>query len=105
MRNRGRRGYHLGGGERLGQRVEAEVVVRVAMADVDGGKPLAACTQALDHLFSLRLAELGVDQDGIVGAADNHRTDWENGLVPRVVDLQLQRLGSQGRAGQRNTGQ
>ena len=65
----------------------------------------AASLQALHQLLGLGLAELGIDQHGIVLATDNHRADRENGRVPGVVDVQLQRSGSQRRAGQGHAGQ
>ena len=66
------RGHHFGIRERLGQGLQAEIVVRVAVADVDGSQVLAAGANLVDHLLGLGLAKLGVDQDGVLLATDQH---------------------------------
>ncbi|MNH34782.1 hypothetical protein D3C79_954020 [compost metagenome] len=62
------------------------------MTDIDSGQLLTAGTQFRQHLLGLGFAELGIDQNGVVLAADNHRTDRKQGFGTRVVDIQLQRL-------------
>lgn len=76
------------------------------MAYINSGQALAAGAQALHQLGGLGLAELGVDQDGVMLATDHHRADREDGLAARVVDVQRQRLGGNGNgAGEQHTGQ
>jgi len=91
MRHRGSRGQHLGFGVGTGQGLQAEVVVRVTMADIDGGEALAAGAQLVQHLLGLRLAELRIHQDRLALAADDHRTYREQRRFARVVDVQRQR--------------
>ena len=81
---------HLGVGECSGQGVEAEVIVRVAVTDVDGGQLLAAGADFFHHLFGLGLAELGVHQNGLFLTADQYRCHRKNGLFAGVVDIQGQ---------------
>lgn len=63
------------------------------MADIDSSQLLAALAQALHHLLGLGLAELGVDQDGVMGAADDHRRDRKQRIMARVVYVKLERFG------------
>ncbi|MNI37737.1 hypothetical protein D3C73_918490 [compost metagenome] len=82
---------HFGLGECSGQGIEAEVVVRVAVADVDGGQLLAAGADFFHHLFGLGFAELRVHQDRLFLAADQYRGHRENRFLSGVVDIQRQR--------------
>ncbi|KAG1317840.1 hypothetical protein G6F63_015492 [Rhizopus arrhizus] len=104
-------GPHLRGGddarlrERILQRGQAEVIVRVAVADVDGGQLLAAGAHHVAHFCSLRFAELRIDQDGVVLAADQHRRHREDGVVAGVEMGQRQAgAGGVGRGDQRGNG-
>ncbi|MPM53050.1 hypothetical protein SDC9_99814 [bioreactor metagenome] len=69
------------------QRVQAEVEVRVAVADVDGGQALAGGLDLLGQLARLFGGELRVDQDGVALAFYQHGTDGEDGLLARVEHL------------------
>jgi len=84
------RGQHLGIREGLGQRVEAEVVIRVAMADVDRSQLLATGADFFHHLLRLGFTELCVDKNGFFLAADQHRGHRKNRLGARVVDVEGQ---------------
>ncbi|MNF95290.1 hypothetical protein D3C84_780350 [compost metagenome] len=87
----GLRCKHLGLGECSGQGVEAEVVIRVAVADVDGGQLFAAGSNLFHDLFGLGFAELRVHQDRVFFAADEYGRHRENRFFSRVVDIQRQR--------------
>ncbi|MNI42819.1 hypothetical protein D3C73_971240 [compost metagenome] len=97
------RGEHPGFGERGHQGVQAEVVIRVAVADVDGGQALAAGADFLHHLGGLLATELRVHQDRILLAADQHRGHGKNRLLAGVVDVQGQ-AGSAGVGGEGESG-
>ncbi|MNC31455.1 hypothetical protein D3C75_797770 [compost metagenome] len=100
------RGEDLGLGERGRQGVEAEVVVRVAVTDVDGGQLLAAGADFFHHLLGLGFAELGIHQNRFLFAADQHRGHREDGFFARVVDIQRQgRGGCMGGEAEGGTGQ
>jgi len=94
---------HFGVGEGGGQGVEAEVVVRVAMADVDGGQVLAAGADLLHQLLGLAFAELRIHQDRVFLAAHQHRADREDRGFAWVVHVEFQLcrccVGSEGQGG------
>ena len=99
------RGQHLGIGECGGEGVEAEVIVWVAVADVDGGQVFAAGADLLHQLFGLAFAELRVDQDRVFRAADQHRTDRKDRGLAGVIYVEGQLggggLGGEGQGGGR----
>ncbi|MNT28127.1 hypothetical protein D3C72_1637900 [compost metagenome] len=88
--------YGLRGGDdaRLRERVlhggQAEVIVRIAMADVDGGQLLAAGADLLDQPTRIAGSELRVDQDRIVAPFDQHRGHREHRLRAGMEGLQAQ---------------
>ena len=84
------RGQHLGVREGFGQGIEAEVVIRITVADVNGGQVLAAGADLFHHLFSLGFAELRVDQNGVFLTADQYRGHREDCLGARVIDIKGQ---------------
>ncbi|KAG1246826.1 hypothetical protein G6F68_014465 [Rhizopus microsporus] len=111
-------GPHLRGGddarlrERILQRGQAEVIVRVAVADVDRGQLLAAGADQLDQPARVAGAELRIDQDRVMAAFDQHRGHREHrlraGMEGLQVQLGLRRHGRRrgGRCGQqRGTGE
>ncbi|MNP31545.1 hypothetical protein D3C76_1246700 [compost metagenome] len=88
------RGEDLGLGECGRQGIEAEVVVRVTVADVDGGQLLAAGADFFHYLFGLGFAELRIHQDRFFLATDQHRGHREDGFFAGVVDIQRQGRGA-----------
>ncbi len=78
------------------QHVEAEVEVRVAVADVDSAEGLAAGLDTLDQLLGVGAGELRVDQHRLALAHQQFRGHGEDRLLAGVVDLQPQRFGAGG---------
>ena len=91
--NRRRGGQHLGVGERVGQGLQAEVVIRVAVADVDGGQVLTAGADLVHDVLGLSFAKLGIDQNGVLVTAHQHRRHRENRRSAGVVHVQREGRG------------
>jgi len=59
------------------------------------GLLLAAGAHHLDDFFSLRFAELSVDQDGFTLTTDQYRRHLENGLVAGI-EMGQRKVGARG---------
>jgi hypothetical protein len=64
-RERGRCGDHLGVGKRCLDWGEAEVIVRVALADIDSGELLAIGFDGLGERLAVGEREAAIDQDSL----------------------------------------
>lgn len=84
----------LGGGENFCIREsivddrQAEVVVRVEMGNEDNLQFFPQRPDFLNHLFCLRLLELGIHEESFFFTVDNGGSDIENGLRAGMVDFE-----------------
>src|SRR5439155_24500670 len=80
-RYRGRRGDHLGLGKRRLDRRQAEVVVRIALADVNGRELFAAGLDGFGERLAIGKRKATIDQHGIACARNQYRGTEESMLA------------------------
>jgi len=62
-------------GTRIGGRdgIQTEIIIRIAVADVDGAQAFAAGADFFDYLLRLGTTELRIDQNRFVLTSDQYR--------------------------------